>query len=217
MPTANIVFNPTLAEIDEIIVDASISEQHNSEVEVTDHDVEEGSPISDHARVKPVTLTMEALITNTPINRGQALRIVESNGIQFQTPNQSEQLRGVAGYAEQSFAKLETLRDSVKLITVITALKTYSNMILTSLSVPRNASIGEALRFTATFKSVRLVKNQTTQTKVTKTTQGQGKKKLGRLPTKPVPPAEKAVRERTGLAAIADGAADIIKNLPDLR
>lgn len=195
MPSATLLFTPTLVTIDAITIDASISEQHNSEVDVTDHEVEEGSLISDHARVRPSTLVLECLVSNTPINIGQAQRIVESNGFAFTSTNPSDQLRGVQGHAELTFAKLEALRDQTKLITVVTALKTYENMILTSLSVPRNSSTGESLRFTAGFKNVTLVKNQTTEVKITTTPQGRGKKNLGKKPSELA--ADQQAKEQT--------------------
>jgi hypothetical protein len=188
MPETTLLYNPTLATIDTITVDASISEQHNSEVEVTDHQVEQGATISDHARVRPVTLALECIVSNTPITAQQAQRIVESDGFSFTA---TSPIQGYRGHAEQTFNKLEALRDECRLITVVTALKTYTNMILTSLSVPRNASTGEALRFSATFKSVTLVKNQTTTEKITKTTQGKKKKSLGKQPTETAPNSTK--------------------------
>lgn len=196
MPETTLLYNPTLVTIDAITIDASISEQHNSEVEVTDHQVEQGANISDHARVRPTTLSLECVISNTPITAQQAQRIVESGGFTFTA---TSPVQGYRGHAEQTFNKLEALRDECRLITVVTSLKTYNNLILTSLSVPRNASTGEALRFSATFKSVTLVKNQTTTEKVTKTTQGNGKKSLGKQPTNTANAATQAKLEQTML------------------
>ncbi len=180
MAETTLLFKPTLTTIDSLTLDASVSETHTSDVEVTEHPVEDGVAVADHARVKPAGLVIEGIISNTPINRSQSLRVASSFGTTIQTTNPQDQLAGQPGYAEQAFTLLEQLRDSTKLITVVTGLKTYDDMILTNLSVPRNIQTGDALRFTATFKYVRRVKNQTTTQTVTATPQGKKKTSTGK-------------------------------------
>lgn len=153
----------TRTKIDTIELDCTVSEAHNGEVEVTEHPVEEGANISDHARVKPPTLTLEGMVSNTPLNQGQHRRKVTSKeGFVFETTATTDQITGQPGIMESAFTKLQELREKAMPITVITRLKTYTNMVLTSLVVPRNASTGEALRFTATFRNVIIIKNRTT-------------------------------------------------------
>jgi len=54
--------------IDKIIIfDAIMKETHEGDVEVTEHPVEKGGDIADHARVKLPRLVIEGLVTNTPI------------------------------------------------------------------------------------------------------------------------------------------------------
>ena len=43
-----------------LIFDATFSEQHKVELEVTDNPVERGAPVTDHARMKPVSVTIKA-------------------------------------------------------------------------------------------------------------------------------------------------------------
>ena len=47
--------------------DASISETHTDESDVTEHPVEDGSNITDHVRLLPNTFEMSGMITNTPL------------------------------------------------------------------------------------------------------------------------------------------------------
>src|SRR4051794_30438938 len=47
--------------------DAVTSEKHDEPVEVTEHAVESGAAVSDHARPGPDTVTLECVVTNTPI------------------------------------------------------------------------------------------------------------------------------------------------------
>lgn len=48
-------------------IDATVSEQHQLDSEVTDHPVEKGVNLSDHVRALPDTLTLNGVISNTPI------------------------------------------------------------------------------------------------------------------------------------------------------
>lgn len=179
MADTSLVFN-NLGKIDTIAIDATISEQHNSDVEITDHSVENGSDIADHARVKPLMLIMECCISETPIGSAQQKRIADSQGVT--TIQNDPSLKD--GFAAETYSKIEVLRDSLKIITVVTRLKTYRDLMIQSISVPVDVKTGTALRFSITFKQVRLVNNKyTTQTIAnTNTTQGKKKKSLGDKP-----------------------------------
>lgn len=155
------------AKIDTIVLDASVTETHTMEVDVTDHPVEQGAPVTDHARPKPITLSMEGIISNTPLSRTQQLRMVTSLGITFQTTAEAEHILGAPGYGEQAYMAMQAIRDAAKLITVVTSLRTYENMEMTSLVVPRNKDVGECFRFTAQFKEIRIVENKLTAAKKT--------------------------------------------------
>jgi hypothetical protein len=159
---------PKLAIIDSLVLDCSISEQHQGDVEVTEHPVEFGANIVDHARPKPEQVTLEGLISNTPITLGQARRIVSTAGVAVESSVLEDALAGQPGYAEAAYATLRDLRENPRLVTIKTALRDYEDMVMTSLSVPRDAKTGEALRFTATFRHVRLVKNKSTTVTVRK-------------------------------------------------
>jgi len=159
----------TRTKIDTIELDCTVSESHNGEVEVTEHPVEEGANITDHTRAKPVTLILEGIVSNTPLNNEQQTRKVKSaEGFTFETTAAASVIAGQPGVAEAAFTKLQQLREKGVPITIITRFKTYTNMVMSSLVVPRNASTGECVRFTATFKNVVIVKNKTTTAAISK-------------------------------------------------
>lgn len=58
---------PTTGVGDSVYLDASVHEQHVTTAEVTTHAVETGSAIADFIRPLPRKLTIEGMITNTPI------------------------------------------------------------------------------------------------------------------------------------------------------
>lgn len=54
--------------------DATISESHDREADVTDYPVEEGSNVADHVRPRPWTLSLETFVSNQPIGSRDAQR-----------------------------------------------------------------------------------------------------------------------------------------------
>lgn len=153
---------PIGAKIGVVQLDASLNETHETEADVTEHQVERGARIADHKRKLPARVTIEGLVTNTPVGRAAQTRAVEFTGGSFQSATSEDSPFGVPGYAEEAFAKLEDLFDSEELITVVTSLKTYENMAITKLTVPRDRSTGDALRFTVALKEVVIVENRVT-------------------------------------------------------
>ena len=65
--------HPFDTKIGDIVIDASITETHVLENEITDHPVEQGANISDHSRPLPDSFTMECVVSNTPILPAAAL------------------------------------------------------------------------------------------------------------------------------------------------
>lgn len=156
---ATLLFKYPNAAIGALELDASVTEGHEGEVEVTEHPVEVGANVSDHARIKPDTLTLEGVISATPFGKTPSL-----------------------DYIRAGYEKLLELKDARELLTVVTVLRSYPDMMLTKLSVPRDSTSGDALRFTATFKQVRLatVQKQTSTVRVArKVPKAKGKTELG--------------------------------------
>jgi len=131
-----------LAMIDGFLLDCSLSEEHVFESEVTEYPVEQGADVTDNVRPKPITVTMEALVSNTPINPD----IINARS----APDES---------VDDAYAKLLQIRDAREPVTIRTSLRTFDNMVLKNLSIPRAAGRGDELRFTATWQQVQIVSN----------------------------------------------------------
>ena len=67
MAEVSLVFKTTKASIGSLELDASVTETHSAEVDVTDHPIESGANISDHVRPRAEVLTIEGLVTNSPL------------------------------------------------------------------------------------------------------------------------------------------------------
>lgn len=169
------------ASIDALTLDASVNETHDTDVDVTDFPVEQGANISDHRRRKPRTITVEGVVSNTPLpDDGDPMNTVTSNGFTWNSRSSADATR-----ASTAYNTLLDLADASRLLTVVTSLQKYENMTITKLSVPRNASIGQALRFTATLREIRVVRNDTVTINA-KTTRAKPKVDQHKKPTAPV-------------------------------
>lgn len=180
-----LLFRKQKTSIGSIEIDASISETHVGRVEVTDHPVEQGAAVSDHARVLPETLTLEGFVSNTPlpVSNG-ALTRRNSLGVEFDSRSEMDLSR-----AGQAYTDLVRLKNAGELFSIVTMLRSYDNMLMTSLDVPRDAATGDGLRFSASFKQVRVAESRTVQPATTSEDKTRPKTKLDKkaAPTTPAP------------------------------
>lgn len=185
----SLLFKKTRAKLGTLELDASVSESHSSSVEVTRHPVEQGAKITDHRLENPDELTITGVISETPLPTSDvSTELRTSEGRQYQGRGQA-----AAGRVASAYQELLELKASETLLTVVTALRTYENMCLTSLEVPRDAKTGRALRFTAKLTQVRVVQNKTVQVQA-KTTRAVPKADLNKKVT---PPADQATKTKS--------------------
>jgi hypothetical protein len=124
----SIIYGSSRASIGELVVDAFISESHSFSAEISEHPVESGESIVDHVRNLPITLTIDGLITNTPMNLigltafDSAKRFINKESKDF---------------SAMAFEKIEKLFQERKPLTICTSLKDYRNMVLENLSIER--------------------------------------------------------------------------------
>lgn len=130
-----------MVTINGFTVDAAISEDHAFDSDVTVHPVEEGADISDNIRARPITITLDCVVSDTPIADGSV--IVEEGTLP----------------TDETFNKLVAIRDARLPVTITTSRGTFENMALQSLSVPVTSKTGAALSFRVTFVQIRIVKN----------------------------------------------------------
>lgn len=163
MAETTLLYTVKRAQIDSIELDAAISENHTGNVEVTEHPVESGFNITDHARPSAETLQIEGFISNTPIPFGgdsdtHTSSYTDASGRVFEWQSKSQ---GDADRAGIAYSALLDLKNTGALIAVVTSLREYDDMVITALSVPRDAQTGNGLRFSMSLKQVRLVDAQT--------------------------------------------------------
>lgn len=152
MAIADLLFKKIRGQIDDIELDVTISESHVYPTTITKYPVESGSVKSDHIINEPVVLTMEGLITNTPIKifGGRVGQLIRKEPFDRRKTN---------------YEALIDLRKSKTPFTVVTGLTTYKDMFFTSLTIPRDATTGDALRFSAITTPIVTVNSKTVKLK----------------------------------------------------
>lgn len=142
----------TRPQIASIKLDASLSESHNYTSAITDSPLEDGSVVSDHIINDPFSLDITGSITNIPSLGIGTLTLPAVTAVAtvvsiFKTKNKIKD-------AEEEF---RNLRESKVPFSVITGLRRYKNMVLESFTFNRDATIGDALEFSATIRQIDIV------------------------------------------------------------
>lgn len=126
--------------------DVITSEDHSWLSTVTSNPVENGQPVCDHIQRSPDKLDIKGIISNASMKRWRGSLIEKVAGM---LAPESE--------IQQAFDKLRKLMDDRLPVTVYTRYRTYPNMVLTELSIPRQPSDGDSIEFNAKFTHIRMV------------------------------------------------------------
>lgn len=139
------LFSQPSAGIGELVVDAFVRESHEFFQEITEHPVENGATLVDHVHRLPMCLSLEGIITNTPMTfMGITLKSVfepMSNNI-----------------VDRAFSQLELIFSKREPIFIATSLKVYPDMVIEHLSVERGGGESEVLHFFCTAKQIQFAK-----------------------------------------------------------
>lgn len=124
---------------EKLIFDAIFSTQHDTSLSITEHPVQSGASISDHAYEEAAKLTFD---------------IGMSDVMQSYIPGQfsDNSSRSISAYAK--LRELQTLRLP---LSVVTKLDSYSNMLVETISTVEDNKTTYGLRATVTLKQVFVV------------------------------------------------------------
>jgi len=120
-----------------VTFDVVVEEQHEDTLEITEHPVEHGANISDHAFMKPASVTIRAGVSD-----GSGSIAGEKAGVSV-------------------YEALQTLQKAREPFDIITGKRKYRNMLIETLSVLTDADSENALVVTADCREVIIVKTQT--------------------------------------------------------
>ena len=130
------IVSPTMGRI---VFDAVFSTDHSANATITQHPVQSGASISDHAYMEPDEVSAEVGMTDTAAS-----------------------ISGGASRSVNAYAQLRALMELREPFTLITRLRTYQNMLITSISAPDDYKTMNALRASIVFQQVNIVSVSTT-------------------------------------------------------
>lgn len=164
-----------------VVFDVAMSETYGFAAKPTEYPIETGASISDHIIRSPASIEMTCIVSDSPISGVQAQATVAATvAASAVLPPLGVATAGLAyaawkvhaGSSSPSKAAYATL---VKLMlgdpdanppidpqtfTMVSALGTFDNMAITSLSVPRDAQTGDALVFQMKLERLKVVQSQ---------------------------------------------------------
>lgn len=171
------IYGPVLPDgtvMQDIVAQAVVEEIHHDELEVTEHPIEVGAAIADHAFKRPAELVLKMAWSNSPsssaglLNAAVGLGAAESNAV-LQAANVLGTAEAVVGLINGAapdqinaiYQQLLELQASRALFAVYTGKRVYVNMVCKSLAVQTDFKTANSLIATMTCKQVIIVNTET--------------------------------------------------------
>ncbi len=134
--------------LDDFEIDVVTSEQWTREADITEEPVEDGVDITDHIRLKQLVVTVEGVVSDTPIGT-------------------LADRRSTASLPTEEFAALlDDIYRNKRLVTYGGAKRGASNLALKAYTLPEDPQTGDSLPFSLTLKQIRVVEVKRTRVKV---------------------------------------------------
>lgn len=127
-----------------VVAYVTLKETHEDEVTITEHPLEKGSVVADHAIKQPAQLTIECGWSNSPPITGISL-----SG----TPPQLS--------VQEVYQELLRMQSDVELVDVLTGKRTYNNMAITRLATITDKNTENALLISITLRQLLFVGTRT--------------------------------------------------------
>lgn len=138
-------------KLGEIEIMATLEEIHTDTMQTTEHPIEVGAPITDHAYLRPSEVVIRCGWSNSSFSALSGAVASLFSG-------------GEVGdkYTDSIYSQLIALQESRQTFEVITSARQYSNMLITSLRLDRDEKTSNILMITATCRQVLLVYTEQT-------------------------------------------------------
>jgi hypothetical protein len=179
------------AAVELLYFDVLESEEIGFEAEVTDHPIENGGVVTDHVRQRPGTISISALVSNTPVEGPRANYNPNASPPKYELVDAPSEARP-GDDARETLETIQKAGDTVDLfLGEEDTGRLYDGLVLQSLGFPRDARTGTKLRFSATFRKVMFAESKVVAAPKTTEPRAVGVKDRGTQPTKPATDAEK--------------------------
>lgn len=140
MDILSAIFHQQSRKIGVVVPDVVVSEKHNDQLEITNHPVEVGAAVNDHAYKQPSEVVMECGFAGG----GSLLDFADTTRAGLQL--------GLSPH--DTYAKLLEMQSGRQPIDVITGKRTYSNMLIRAIEVTTDRTTEHALMATLTLRQV---------------------------------------------------------------
>lgn len=134
-----------------IIPDVTIEEHHVDTLTITDHSVEQGAAITDHAFKNPAEITMRVAWSNS---KSIANSIITGSLFKGQIAN-----------ANDLYRQLLELQESRKVFDLVTGKRTYTSMLIKQLAVTTDHDSENSLIVTALMRQIIIVQTDAVELK----------------------------------------------------
>lgn len=159
-------------QITQIIKQVTLEEVHSDEMEITEHPVEQGAVISDHAFARPAEVIITAAWSNSPNSSGPFNQLLGA------AANASPLLQKVIGAAElvggvvtalssgdpttvKTYKAILQLYNDRRLFDIYTGKRVYKNMLIKSLATTTDAKTENSLILRITCRQILMAQTQT--------------------------------------------------------
>jgi len=134
-------------------IGCTFEEAHQDELQITEHPVEKGAQINDHAFKLQPEVTIQCGWSNADFAAliGTLESIFTGGGL----PS--------ADYISTVYSQLLALQETRQPFDVVTSMRMYRDMLFKSLRMVKDQKTGAALSVTATLKQIRIVQTQATK------------------------------------------------------
>ena len=183
MNLVSFLYGDKAGKIGEVTCDALIYEEHHHQAKIAEHPVENGSVITDHVQTLPLSVSVEGVISNTPLS--YIIMPLKSTG----------------NRAQEAFEQLEHIFAAREPIAIATTLKSYGNMVLESLEVKSDSRTQASLRFKCKARQIQIVGSKKINISNQPAAKHQPSKELGKQVPKVVSEATQA--KVKSIAAVA--------------
>lgn len=140
MDVLSVLFNQRSRKIGLIIPDVVVSEKHQDALEITEHPVEIGAPVSDHSYKRPAEVTMEIGFSGS----GSLLDFADSSAIGI----------SLGANPKEIYQQILDLQASRIPFDVTTGKRQYSNMLIRAIDVTTDRTSENVLMCVLTLREV---------------------------------------------------------------
>lgn len=150
MDILSTLFMQQTRQIGLMVPDVIISEKHQDTLEITEHPVETGAAIADHAYKRPAELTMEVGFAGG----GSLVDFADTQNIGISTPLNTMS-------PEEVYRTFVDLQASRKPVDVITGKRKYSNMLIRAIEVTTDKTSENVLMAVITLRELNMTQTET--------------------------------------------------------